>query len=262
MEMMLRMCRWNLHSCRPTKAVRLLQLALRWVHVWIFWCCNVLMSRHRTRPPATCVVLAMALATMLSAPGQSLRAGDEDQTKFRRIQTQFIVALGDPDASSGNGAQTWGLWHRDPGPRGVWLGSYKQLKASNGIAPAQWKFDHADWWLDENGLIMEKPDFPAPPGKYVVTGDRETIAVLTIHPADEHGDRRWELTNGATLYDVTHLPCRSARYTPATAGESCSPANVRRAAFPVDPGGSMPVVKGCNKREYAVLFVIGVAVKD
>lgn len=113
-------------------------------------------------------------------------------------------------------------------------------------------------------LIMEKPDFPVPAGKYVVTGDRETIVVLTIHPSDEHGDRHWELANGATLYDVTYLPCRSARYTPATAtaGESCSPANVRRAAFPVDPGGHMPVVKGCNKREYAVLFMIGVAVED
>lgn len=220
------------------------------------------MFRRKKRPPATCGVLAMTLVAILGDVGQTSRAGDEDQTKFKRIQTQFIAALGEPHASSGMGAQTWGLWRKDPGPRGVWLGSYKQLKASNGVAPAQWKFDDADWWLDENGLIMEKPDFPVPPGKYVVTGDRETIAILTIHPSDERGDRRWELADGATLYDVTHLPCRSARYTPATAVESCSPATVRRAAFPVDPGGSMPVVEGCSKREYAVLFVIGVPVED
>ena len=202
------------------------------------------------------------MITMLGAAGQPASAADQDQTKFKRIQTQFIAALGDPDASAGNGAQTWGLWRRDPGPRGVWLGSYKQLKAFNGVAPSQWKFDETDWWLDENGLIMEKPDFPVPPGKYVVTGDREMVAVLTIHPADKHGDRRWELANGAILHDVTHLPCRSARYTPATGGDSCSPASVRRAAFPVDPGGAMPAVKGCNKREYAVLFAVGVAVED
>jgi hypothetical protein len=28
-----------------------------------------------------------------------------------------------------------------------------------------------------------------------------------------HADERWELADGATLYDVTHLPCRAARYT-------------------------------------------------
>ncbi|MFO0701061.1 MAG: hypothetical protein U0236_17705 [Nitrospira sp.] len=36
--------------------------------------------------------------------------------------------------------------------------------------------------------------------------------------AKTHGDRRWELDQGATLYDVTHLACRSARYTPVTVG--------------------------------------------
>ena len=73
---------------------------------------------------------------------------------------------------------------------------------------------------------MEKPDFPLPAGKYVstfyypaskhivhllpghryvVTGGRETQAVLTIH---QDGDT-WELGEGASLHDVTHLPCRS-----------------------------------------------------
>ena len=28
----------------------------------------------------------------------------------------------------------------------------------------------------EHGLIMEKPDFPLPAGKYVVTGGRKTTA--------------------------------------------------------------------------------------
>jgi hypothetical protein len=32
-------------------------------------------------------------------------------------------------------------------------------------------------------------------------------------------------------------------------------------AFPVAPGGVMPPVEGCNKQDYAVLIVIGVAVE-
>ena len=132
-----------------------------------------------------------------------------------------------------------------------------RLKAAGGVAPSQWKFDAADWWLEEHGLIMEKPTFPLPPGKYLVTGDRKVTTVLTIQPKDKDGNQRWELADGATLYDVTHLGCRSARYTPATANNSCSPANVRTTGFPVNPGAAMPVVNGCRKQDYAVLIVVG-----
>jgi hypothetical protein len=128
------------------------------------------------------------------------------------------------------------------------------------VAPSQWKFDAADWWLEEHGLIMEKPSFPLPPGKYLVTGDREVTTVLTIQPKDKDGNQRWELADGATLYDVTHLGCRSARYTPATANNSCSPENVRTKGFPVNPGAAMPVVNGCRKQDYAVLIVVGLPV--
>lgn len=179
--------------------------------------------------------------------------------RFQRIETQFIAALGDPKASSGSGARSWGLWPVDPGPRGVRLGNFAQLRTAGGIAPAGWKFDPENWWLEEHGLIMEPPVFPVPPGKYLVTGDREVTTVLTIHPADSAGDSRWELGDRATLYDVTHLPCRAARYTSAT-GEG-SPANVQKGAFPVAPGGPMPSVEGCEKQDYAVIFVIGVALE-
>ena len=111
-------------------------------------------------------------------------------------------------------------------------------------------------------MIMEQPTFPLPPGKYVVTGHRKVTAVLTIHPADKNGDRRWELDKGATLYDVTHLACRSARYRPAAVGGSCSPANAQKTAFPVAPGGAMPPVEGCTKQDYAVLIVIGIGVEN
>ena len=48
---------------------------------------------------------------------------------------------------------------------------------------------------------MEKPVFPLSPGKYVVTGDREVTTVLTADPMDKDGAVRWELANGATIYD-------------------------------------------------------------
>lgn len=48
---------------------------------------------------------------------------------------------------------------------------------------------------------MEQPEFPLPVRKYLVTGGREMRAVLTIHPADRNGDRRWELDSGAAVDD-------------------------------------------------------------
>lgn len=214
-------------------------------------------------PILTCrTCLATAWLLTITIVAQSVYAADKDQTKFKRISTQYIAALGDPDATSGNGAQLWGLWPLDPGPRGVKLNRYQSLREAGGIAPAGWRFDETGWWLEEHGLIMEQPTVPLPPGKYVVTGARKVTAVLTIYPADSHGDRRWELDRGATLYDVTHLACRSARYTPATAGSSCSPAKAKQTAFPVAPGGAMPPVEGCTKQDYAVLIVIGVGVED
>ncbi len=183
------------------------------------------------------------------------------QTKemFKRIPTQYIAALGDPGATAGTGAERWGLWRKDPGPRGVWLRRFDRLKTTGGVAPAKWKFDQTDWWLDENGLIMEKPDFSLPPGKYLVTGDRETLSVLTVHPMDDKGAMAWELAFGAKLYDVTHLPCRSARYRPVSAGAHCTPESVKKGDFPVKPGHSMPAVSNCAKQDYAVLFVVAMA---
>ena len=199
-----------------------------------------------------------ALLVTVGVVAPAVSAADGGQTKFTRISTQYIAAFGDPGATSGRGAQWWGLWPLDPGPRGVKLNRYKSLKNSGGLALARWKFDEKDWWLEEHGLIMEQPTV----SQFLVTGARKVTAVLTIHPADSHGDRTWELDQGATLYDVTHLACRSARYTPATVGGSCSPANAKQTAFPVAPGGAMPPVEGCTKQDYAVLIVIGMGVED
>lgn len=198
------------------------------------------------------LVASLILAASLQHPAQA-----SDLTKFRRIEPQYIAALAEPGATSGNNAQSWGLWTLDPGPRGSQLNRYEQLKAAGGLTPAGWKFDAADWWLEEHGLLMEKPAFPLPPGKYLVTGDRKVTTVLTIHPKDKDGNQRWELADSATAYDVTHLGCRAARYKPATANNACSPANVRATGFPVNPEMAMPVVNGCRKQDYAVLIIIG-----
>ena len=52
---------------------------------------------------------------------------------------------------------------------------------------------------------MESPEFPLPPGQYMVTGGRDVRTVLSVYPKDAQGRQRWELADGATVYDVTHL---------------------------------------------------------
>jgi hypothetical protein len=189
-----------------------------------------------------------------------LLAADDNQVSFMRVRTQFIAALGEPGANRGDNAQLWGLWEIDPGPRGVRLSEYDRLISVGGRAPAKWQFDSHDWWLEEHGLIMESPVYALPAGKYIVTGDREATTVLTIGKVNNEGKQTWELANSATLYDVTHLACRSARYTPEIDSASCTPASASQKDFPVTPGAVMPPVPGCNKQDYAVLFVIGKAI--
>uniref|UniRef100_A0A7S4N9V1 Secreted protein n=1 Tax=Odontella aurita TaxID=265563 RepID=A0A7S4N9V1_9STRA len=239
-----------------------------------------------TRRAALASLLPVAAAAATSTPALADDGADPKKPQFRRYpQIRFIAALGDPSASSGAGSDAWGLWRDDPGPRGVYLRDYDSRIASskNNVAPAGWTFRRDDWWLEEHGLIMSNPDeLPrkrydkesgevVPYKRYVVTGDREVTSVLTVTE-----DGRWDLAKG-TLYDVTHLPCRSARYTQpaaaattgavevgatgtttaAGASKSCAPLNADRKAFPVKPGAEMPPVAGCAKQDYAVLFVLG-----
>ena len=178
--------------------------------------------------------------------------------KFRRVKSQYIAALAAPDEDRGSGAQNWGIWREDPGPRGVWLKRYEKLAESGGRAPADWQFDNEEWWVDENGVLMEKPVFSIPPGRYIVTGHRTAMSVLTVSEKDETGDMKWRLNFGANLYDVTHLECRAARYQPVADIAKCSPKNVDQSVFPVKPGQAMPAVSGCRMKDYAVLFIIGV----
>lgn len=69
--------------------------------------------------------------------------------------TQFIAATGDPAATQGvigsAKNEQWGVWTRDPGPRGVYLRDYSRLLEKDKVAPVGWAFDPNDWWLEEHG---------------------------------------------------------------------------------------------------------------
>ena len=106
--------------------------------------------------------LATVLLVMIAAVAQPVHAAGEGQTKFPRIATQFIAALGDPGATSGSGAQLWGLWPLDPGPRGVELNRYQRLKDAGGVAPARWQFDDTDWVAGGTRLDHGAADRSAP----------------------------------------------------------------------------------------------------
>jgi len=143
--------------------------------------------------------------------------------------------------------------------------------AKKNKAAAGWEFDPESFWIDENGLLMEKPVFNLEPGHYLVTGEREVVTVLSVHEKAPDGTQRWELANGATLEEITHLPCRSARYTPVKENyikttndqsNQCSPLNAPLSEFKVPPGSPMPPIEHCAKQDFRVLIVIGLPVKS
>ena len=181
------------------------------------------------------------------------------QKYYRRIPLQYIACLASPDAKSGTGAETWGHWEVDPGPIGVWLRFYQLLEKSP-IAPAGWRFNIDDWWLDENGLIMKAPTFPMPAGRYYVTNGVDQVSLLTVEKPDAEGLQSWSLSDDKLIADVTHGPCRSSRYTPKGASGTCSPKDADRSVFPLVPDAETPDVEGCDRQKYAVLIVFGLPV--
>ena len=198
--------------------------------------------------------LVSGCAALFSAP--FLQAAEA--RTFRRIPYQYIAVLAPEQASSGSGAEAWGFWREDPGPIGVFLKYYNKLRKAGGFGPTGWQFDINDWWLDENGLLMKAPVFPMPAGEYYVTNGEEHISLLTVDKPDSEGKQSWTLSDGKTIANVTHGPCRSARYTPRDAANQCSPENAPQSVFPLAPGERPPSVNHCDKKEYAVLIVFAV----
>lgn len=201
----------------------------------------------------TAILAKMGFASIFAMAFATGALALEDYT---RIDTQYIAALGPTSATAGNDAETWGLWTIDPGPRGVWIRDFAQLAENGGVAPDGWRFDADSWWLEEHGLMMEAPSFPLPTGRYVVTGARSVTAVLTVDAPDAQGHQAWALSDGATLYDVTHLRCRAAVYRPDN-GAACNPEATPLHVFPMAPDRAMPAVEGCSKQDFQVLIVIG-----
>ena len=160
------------------------------------------------------------IGSLLLAAGlqQPVHASGVDLSKFKRIEPQFIAALGDPGATSGKGAQSWGFWNQDPGPRACKLDHYHQLKAVSavllGVATDGNSTLRTGGWRNM-ALIMEKPTFPLAPGKYLVTGDREVTTVLDNSAQGQGrqsavGTRR---RRNPQQMSPIRRGCRSARYT-------------------------------------------------
>lgn len=202
-------------------------------------------------PIACAWFLFAGVFALVAAPAQAA------EPKVNWIKTQYIAALGDPNASQGTGAEAWGLWELDPGPRGVRLTESADF-LTKGVAPAGWTLDKADWWLEEYGRIMEAPRFPMKPGRFVVTNGKSMMGLLTVKDKDSSGRMAWELAYGVPLISVSHLGCRAGRYRPEQAGVICTPASANPGEFPVKPGAAMPPVPNCSKQDYHVLLLIGV----
>lgn len=184
-------------------------------------------------------------------------------THWVQKQGQYLAV--DPGMShrtlnDGNGARSWGIWYTDPGNTGVRFPGIPQLERT-GVAPSGWRYNPNEWWVEEHGLIMENPQ-PLPAGRYkVVWLNNQPPGTYSYTPTVEltvTGDS-WTLGSAAgvraTLDDVTHRPCRSAKYTTPPGGGPCVPDHVPQQLFPITPGGPMPAVSGCDKLDYAVLFV-------
>ena len=228
------------------------------IKIVLFSCTSAINSAW-PRLSATCRFVIWGFLLLI----QQSALADDYRSRFKPVKpAHYIAVLADPDANSGNNAETWGYWPLDPGPRGVRINNYEELLASDGVAPAKWQFDSSAWWLEENGLIMEAPEFPLPPGEYLVTGGRQVLSALIVYPADGNGNQRWELEHSASVHDVTHLGCRSAVYTHSSTEQMCTPENAPLDAFRVAAGEPMPTVAGCHKQDYAVLIVVGLPLEE
>ncbi|MEZ5801516.1 MAG: hypothetical protein R3D29_14980 [Nitratireductor sp.] len=134
----------------------------------------------KTRLSTVKVVLCTSLLTIFAFVSGFARAGAEE--KFQRSEIQYIAALVDPNAVSGDNAQEWGLWEVDWVRVVCRFPGLASLMAAGNIAPAGWKFDQSAWWLEEHGLIMEAPTFPLEPGVLASSPavGRETTSVLNV----------------------------------------------------------------------------------
>lgn len=81
---------------------------------------SLLQSRRLVLSSTLSTAAAVLLLSDTRVAEAAIASDNTKQIKYQRYPSiRFISALGDPTASSGQGAETWGLWRDDPGPRGV-----------------------------------------------------------------------------------------------------------------------------------------------
>ena len=93
--------------------------------------------------------------------------------------------------------------------------------------------------------LVEAPDFPLTPGRYLVTSSWLNTTVL-VQSKSGH----WSLENG-TVFNVTHLPDTDQMRDKGAQQQQIHP------IFLWNLDQKMPAVQGCVKKGYAVIFVIG-----
>ena len=176
--------------------------------------------------------------------------------QLRRVTPPMFIAaaLGDDRDASAGDARGWALWRENPAVRGV--------RPRARPEPTGAACGGREWWFEEKGLLLERPDTPLPAGTYLVTGGRAVTAALTVvadAAPSAGGATRWDLADGARIGDVALLASRVARYTPsADARRDARTPPDAWAAFPVAAGAAMPAVVGCDERDYAILLVVGI----
>ena len=91
---------------------------------------------------------------------------------------------------------------------------------------------------------MEKPTFPLPAGKYMVTGDREVTTELTVTE-----DNKWSLKQGAQPAAAAHEPLSVSPFDTA-AQARCTTSRISPAA---PPGTSSARMRSDSKRTSCIL---------
>ena len=115
------------------------------------------LTRRGLAPATSAAVLAIAPNLALAKENTNVKDG----VTYKKINPiQFVAALGDPTAKAGTGAQDWGIWRADPGPRGVRLQGFEQL-SKKGKATAGWAFDGNDAVSEALSMVC-KAGLPQP----------------------------------------------------------------------------------------------------
>lgn len=93
------------------------------------------------------------------------------KTRIPSCTAHSIHCGRDPQSKEGKGVEKWGVWERDPGPRGISFDQFAQfVDGGKKEAEAGWPIDTEEFWLKEHGVWIETPRYDLEPRRYLVTG--------------------------------------------------------------------------------------------